>query len=70
MKRRQRAAHFLSDEAIEELERVIAAEGIGAACSRLGTSQKSLRSWLCRGQSINRTHRARIRELLGEDAVV
>ena len=62
--------YLLSDEAIAEINRRIKAMTIKGVCEELGVSPKSLRSWLCKGQSISPRKREAIKKWLGKDAIV
>jgi hypothetical protein len=66
----KRVHYFLSDETVSGITGMIRDRGIDHVCTWLNTSPKSLRSWLCRGQTINRTHRMRIVEVFGDSAIV
>ena len=67
---KQHTAYFLADEVIAEINKMIKTMKIAGVCEDLGVSAKSLRSWLCKGQSISRTHREMIRKRFGKDAIV
>lgn len=67
---KQHTFYFLSDTAVAEIGKLIKAKRIEAVCEELGVSAKSLRSWLCKGQSISRTHRETIMKRFGKDAIV
>jgi uncharacterized protein YjcR len=67
---KQQTVYFLSDSTVDKINDMIKKMRVEGVCERLGVSSKSLRSWLCRGQSISKTHRETIAKVFGKDAIV